>query len=126
MESERKYERVIQNLAEAIYICDADGHIKLYNRAAAEIWGREPELGKELYCGGWHVLDVNGQAIPVESNPLVQAYKEGKPIHGSDVIIQRPDGSIRQVIQFSTPLYDSSGNFIGAVNMLVDVTGKPN
>ncbi|MEP6958115.1 MAG: PAS domain S-box protein [Nitrospirota bacterium] len=49
--SEARYRELIQALPAAVYTCDERGYITLYNQAAVALWGREPELGKDLWCG---------------------------------------------------------------------------
>ena len=47
------YEQLIRHLPGAVYTCNIEGYITFYNGAAAALWGREPELGKDLWCGSW-------------------------------------------------------------------------
>jgi PAS domain-containing protein len=54
--SEERYRSLVHALPAAIYTCDAQGHILLYNDAAVELWGRRPELGEERWCGSWRSL----------------------------------------------------------------------
>ncbi|HEX8355972.1 MAG TPA: PAS domain S-box protein, partial [Segetibacter sp.] len=42
-ESEQRFRELIQDLPEAMYTCDAEGRIMLYNKAAVTLWGRKPE-----------------------------------------------------------------------------------
>src|SRR5690242_11876505 len=49
------YQQLIQALPAALYTCDANGYILTYNDAVAELWGREPEIGKDLWCGSWKI-----------------------------------------------------------------------
>ena len=46
--NEKQYRKLIQNLPEAVYTCDELGYIKLYNKAAINLWGREPVAGKPV------------------------------------------------------------------------------
>jgi PAS domain S-box-containing protein len=52
--------------------------------------------------------------------PMAVAIRERRPVRGSEAIAERPDGSRVPFIPYPTPLYDSTGIFIGAVNLLVD------
>jgi PAS domain S-box-containing protein len=123
MESERQYTKRIQTLSEAIYTCDEAGYIKLCNKAAVELWGREPVAGKDLYCGSWRIVGADGTDLPLESYPMAITLKENRPVDGAEITIQRPDGSFRTVLQYSSPIFDMQGQFSGAINMLIDVTG---
>lgn len=124
MESEKQYAKIIQNLGEAIYTCDESGYIKIFNKAAVELWGRLPEPGKDLYCGSYKVLNKDGTDLPLENHPMAIALKESKVINNAEITIQRPDGSFRNVLQSSTPIYNVDGKLTGAVNILIHVTNK--
>ncbi len=52
------YGEIIQKLYAAVYSTDANGLITYYNKAAAELWGREPEIGKDLWCGSEKILAI--------------------------------------------------------------------
>jgi two-component system, chemotaxis family, CheB/CheR fusion protein len=123
MRVEKQYERAILNLLDAVYVCDAAGYIKIFNKAAVEIWGREPEAGKDMYCGSFKVLDKTGRLLPLDEYPMAVALKENKGIEEMEIIIQRPDGSTRHVLHSAVLIYDLHGQLDGAVNMLMDVTG---
>jgi PAS domain S-box-containing protein len=57
-----------------------------------------------------------------EDSPLPVALKEDRPIRGVEVIGERPDGTRVHFIPYPTPLHDGSGELVGAVNMLIDIT----
>ena len=58
--SEKQYLDLIENLPAAVYTCDAEGRILIYNKAAGSLWGRKPELGKDLWCGSWKIYNPEG------------------------------------------------------------------
>ena len=55
---------------------------------------------------------------------MAMAIKQRRPITGYEAIAERPDGTRVPFMPFPSPLFDSSGEFIGAVNMLVDITER--
>ncbi len=122
--SEKRLRDMIEHLPEAIYTCDADGYIKMFNKAAVKLWGREPVIGKELWSGSWKIVNKDGSTIPAEESPMAIAIKECKPVYGKELTIIREDGTIRQVLPNPTPLFDENGKNTGAVNMLIDITDK--
>src|SRR5437868_4331212 len=63
------YFQLVENLPAAIYTCDEDGYIKFYNKAAAILWGREPELGTDLWCGSWKIYHLDGSFMPLDECP---------------------------------------------------------
>ncbi|MEP7164731.1 MAG: PAS domain S-box protein [Ferruginibacter sp.] len=122
-QSELRYNQLVENLQAAIYTTDAEGHITLYNKAAADLWGREPTIGKDMWCGSYKIYDTDGADMPLDTCSMARVLKEGRPILGEEIIVVRPDGAFRNVAPQSQPLFDENGKIIGAVNMLVDITG---
>jgi PAS domain S-box-containing protein len=118
------YEVLMEWLPAAVYICDAAGKITYYNEAAAELWGRKPVLGKDLWCGSWKIFTPDGLPLNLEEGPMAVTLKEGQATKGEEVIIERPDGVRVNVLSYPYPLFDSSGNTSGAINMLVDISDK--
>ncbi len=121
---ELRYQRLIRDLPGAIYTCDAQGRVIHFNKAAARLWGREPEVGKDLWCGSWKIYQVDGSPLPLDSCPMALAMKEGKPISGAEIMIEQPNGEIRYVLAYPTPETNPAGQTTGAVNMLIDVTDQ--
>lgn len=117
-------EDLIQALPAAIYTTDAAGRITFYNEAAAELWGCHPELGKSEFCGSWKLYWPDGRPMPHGQCPMALALKEQRVVRGMEAIAERPDGTLVHFVPFPTPLYDASGKFIGAVNMLVDISDR--
>jgi PAS domain-containing protein len=52
------------------------------------------------------------------------ALKEGRAIRNAEVVAERPDGTRAPVIPYPTPLRDSTGKIVGAVNIVVDVSER--
>jgi PAS domain S-box-containing protein len=53
---------------------------------------------------------------------MAVCLKEQRPVYGEEIVVVRPDGSLRNVAPHPQPLFDDSGTMIGAINMLIDVT----
>ena len=123
-ESERRYRQLVHTLPAAIYTCDAEGRITLYNEAAAIMWGRKPEPGTDLWCGSWRIYEPDGRPLPLDECPMALALREGRAIRNREIVVERPDGARFDVLPHPTPLRDASGAVIGAVNMLVDITER--
>jgi PAS domain S-box-containing protein len=123
-ESEYRYRKLIENLPAAVYTTDKDGYLTLYNAAAAELWGREPEIGKDRWHGSAKIYEVDGTTpLPLDKLPIAIALSEKRKVVCSDpLVLERPDGSKRFFIPHPEPIFDSHGNVKGAFNLLVDVT----
>src|SRR6476646_6434838 len=112
----------IENSHDAIYTCEPRGFIKTYNKAAATLWGREPDVGKDLWCGSWKIYDKNGGDLSKEKHPMAIALKEGRLVKGDGLIVQRPDGSCRHINSYSSPLVDANGRLDGVVSLLIEIS----
>ena len=123
-QSEQRYRTLVQEMPEAVYTCDAEGYIVLYNKAAALLWGREPEIGKEKWGGAAKLYDRNGTWVKHEQTPMAIALREGQTTAGEEVIIERPDGVKRFVLAHPTILFNADKTVAGAINILVDITDR--
>jgi len=121
---EGSYRELIQGLPAAVYTCDAQGCIVLYNQSAVDLWGRKPEIGKDQWCGSWKMYRPDGSPLPLEECPMAVCVREGRAVRGEEIVIERPDGSRRHVLPHPEPLFDASGAVVGAVNMLIDITER--
>jgi PAS domain S-box-containing protein len=118
------YSDFIKGLPVAVYTCDAEGRISSYNHAAVKLWGREPEVGVDMWCGSWKIYQADGTPLPLDSCPMALTLREGKAVSGKEIIIERPDGEKRFILPYPQPLFDEQGSVKGAINMLVDITDK--
>jgi PAS domain S-box-containing protein len=121
-ESEQRYRQLIKSLPAAVYTTDAHGYVTLYNEAAATLWGREPEIGKDLWCGSYKIFRPDGTNLPLDQCPMAITLKEGRAVRGQEIVIERPDGTRRNILPYPDPIRDASGKIVGAVNMLLDIT----
>ncbi len=110
-------------LGVAVYTTDAEGRITYFNEAAYTLWGRRPELG-EQWCGSWRLYWPDGRPLPHDESPLAMTLKEDRPIRGMEAELERLDGTRAVFMAYPTPLHDTGGRRIGAVNVLVDVTER--
>jgi PAS domain S-box-containing protein len=118
------FRQVLDLLPAAVYITNAAGVITYYNEAAVAMWGHRPEFGFSEWCGSWKLYWSDGRPLPHDQCPMALALREKRPIRGMEAIAERPDGIRVPFIPYPTPLYDESGELIGAVNMLVDISDR--
>ncbi len=123
-ESEGRLRSLLDALPAAVYTTDAKGRLTYYNRAAAELAGREPKLGSDEWCVTWKLYRPDGTRLPHHECPMAVALKEDRPVRGAEAVAERPDGTRIPFIPYPTPLHDESGALVGAVNMLVDITER--
>jgi len=115
---------LLEALPVAVYTTDAEGRITFYNRAAAEMWGHNPELGTSQWCGSWRLYWPDGRPLPHDQCPMAIALKEGREVRGVEAIAERPDGTRVRFLPCPTPLRDASGRLVGAINLLMDITER--
>jgi PAS domain S-box-containing protein len=120
------YRQLVQSLPIAIYGCDAEGRITFFNDAATDLWGREAIIGKDLWCGSWKIFKPDGTILPLDECPMAIALKEGRVVHGKEIVVERPDGTRRNVLPHPQPIFNDLGILVGAVNSLVDITKQKN
>jgi PAS domain S-box-containing protein len=123
-DSERQLQELLAAIPAAIYTTDAQGRITYYNQAAVELAGREPKLGTDEWCVTWKLYWPDGTPLPHDQCPMAVALKEGKAIRNAEAVAERPDGTRVPFIPYPTPLRDSEGNIVGAINMLVDISER--
>jgi PAS domain S-box-containing protein len=120
------YSQLIEGLPIAIYGCDTEGRVTFFNRAAKNLWGREAEIGKDLWSGSWKIYKTDGTSLSPQECPMAIALKEGRMVYGQEIVIERPDGTRCNVIPHPQPIFNHLGIMIGAVNSLVDITKQKN
>jgi PAS domain S-box-containing protein len=122
--TEHRYRQLFAALPAAVYTCDAEGRITLFNDAAVKLWGREPEIGSDDWSGAWRLYASDGAPLPFGDSPMAVAIREERSIRGVEVIVERPDGSRSYVLPQVDPLRDTAGVVVGSVNMLFDLTER--
>jgi PAS domain S-box-containing protein len=98
--------------------------VTYFNPAAVELSGRTPELGTDRWCVSWRLYWPDGTPIAHADCPLAVALREGRPIRGQELIVERPDGTRIACMPYPTPLRGADGTVIGGINLLVDISDR--
>jgi PAS domain-containing protein len=112
----------LDELAVPIYIADPGGKVTYWNRACIDFAGRVPELGRDRWCVTWQLFTMTGEPLLHEDCPMAVAIRDQRAVRDAIAIAERPDGSRVAFRPYPTPLFDQAGTFVGAVNLLIDVT----
>jgi PAS domain-containing protein len=112
----------LDQLPAAIYVTDPDGLITYYNPACIDFAGRVPTIGSDRWCVTWKLYTEDGAFLPHDQCPMAVAILEKRSVRGVSAVAERPDGSRVNFMPYPTPIFDTAGNLLGAVNILVDVT----
>jgi PAS domain S-box-containing protein len=125
-QSARHFGEIIDALPAAIYATDAEGRLTHFNRAAVELSGRVPELGTDHWCVTWKLYYPDGRPMRHDECPMAVCLRERRPVLDAEAIAERPDGTRFWFQPYPTPLFDESGNLVGGINMLLDITERKN
>src|SRR4030088_3080618 len=112
----------LDQLPAAIYVTDPAGFITYYNPACINFAGRVPTVGRDRWCVTWKLYTDDGDFLPHDQCPMAVAILENRSVRGSTAVAERPDGSRENFMPYPTPIFDTEGKLLGAVNILVDVT----
>jgi PAS domain-containing protein len=112
----------LDEIPAALYVTDAEGVVTYYNKACIGFSGRTPEPGRDRWCVTWKLYSETGDFLPHDQCPMAVAIHEKRPVRGVTAVAERPDGSRVNFRPYPTPLLDESGELIGAVNLLDDIT----
>jgi len=124
LESEERYRQLIHLMPVAVFTCESDGRIGIYNERALELWGRVPERREGEWHGAYKLYSADGKPLANQDAPMGRAVREGIAISNEELIIERPDGKRRSVLVSPTPLHDGKGRSLGAISVLVDITER--
>ncbi|MDB5413858.1 MAG: signal transduction histidine kinase [Rubritepida sp.] len=115
---------VLDAIPGAVYVCDEDGWVVIYNAEAAELWGSKPNLKVERarFCGSHRLYWPDGSPLPHAETPMADAVRTGMPTRNAEVFIERPDGSRIAALVNIRALFDGDGRIQGAINCIQNIT----
>ena len=68
------------------------------------------------------MFSLAGAEVPLDSCPMAVALKDEQVEPGEELVLERPDGTRRNVVVYPEAIRDASGAVNGAVNMVLDIT----
>lgn len=126
LEDANLYRHLLESLPLAVFTCDKNGYIQFYNKAAVDLLGAEPILGKDQWCGSIKISRIDGIPIQIGETPLATAIREGIVKPGEEIILTRLDGSMRIITLYQHPITNPAGEIEGVINVIMDVTQQKN
>lgn len=118
---------ILDNMAEGIVACDADGRLKLFNAATRHMHGLDAEsLPPERWADRYSLFEADGVTPLAEGQvPLVRAWR-GEVIRDAEMVIRPadPTQSERYVLCSGQPLRTPAGELFGAVVSMRDTTER--
>jgi PAS domain-containing protein len=112
-------DRLFDLLPASVYVCDRDGLVVRYNRAAAELWGCSPKIGDQSvrYCGSYRLYRTNGDPVPHGKCPMADVLASGQGLPDQEIIVEQPGGTRIVALVNIEAIKDGSGKVIGAMNV---------
>jgi signal transduction histidine kinase/PAS domain-containing protein/putative methionine-R-sulfoxide reductase with GAF domain len=66
----------------------------------------------------------SGHELPLEERPMNYAVKHQVALRDVELDIHQSNGTILNLLEYVSPLYDDHGNVSGCVGVMVDITGR--
>jgi len=123
---ESHFRLLLEQLPAGAYTCDPEGLITYFNQHAVQLWGRAPKLNdpEDRYCGSFKLFSADGSPIAHDRCWMALVLETDEGYNRREIVIERPDGRRLSALAHANPIHDESGNLIGAVNVLVDITER--
>jgi hypothetical protein len=120
----RREEKLLPRLDEfhaALYVTDSAGLVTFYNKAWIEFSGEH--RSRAMTAGVSRGSFSRTRAIPCCRTSVPWPWPSRKEaVRGMTAIAERPNGRPVNFACYPTPLLDEGGEFVGAVNLLIDIT----
>jgi PAS domain S-box-containing protein len=113
----------LETIPAALMIFNADGSVRLRNRAATEVFGIEPQ-NSELRKNYWSRFKrITKDGTPITSDQWISARAlAGETTRNEELEIHHPDGRVFPILASGAPLRNELGHVAGAVVAFQDIT----
>lgn len=126
LHKEREFlDAMLDNLADGIVACDANGILTRFNRATREYCGLpEYPIPPEQWSEYYDLYKPDRQTrMQMSDIPLFRAF-QGETIQNVEMVLAPKDRKTRTLLASGQPIIDASGNKIGAVVAMRDITER--
>lgn len=119
------FKNLLEQLYEGVYFVDTQRRITYWNRAAHRISGYSPEEVVGHYCQDniLNHVDDAGTQLCFNKCPLVATVESGIP-HECELYLHHKQGHRVPVRVRVTPIRDTNGKIIGAIEMFVETSSE--
>jgi diguanylate cyclase (GGDEF)-like protein/PAS domain S-box-containing protein len=124
--STQRLASVVEMVPDGIIIVNQFGAITFANPTAENLLGLSHSqiIGRAFNAPEWHIMSVDGTLFPTDMLPFEQVRRTGRPVHGVEHAVQRPDGRIIYLSINAVPLNEEGEEFQGMVAAIVDITER--
>lgn len=127
VEQQNFLDAIMDNVADGIVACGADGRLKLFNAASREFHGIpvEGDLAED-WTEKYGLFEADGiTPLAKERIPLWRAF-QGERLRDVEMVIRSRDGTDRFILASGQPLRDAADHKLGAVVSMRDMTARRN
>lgn len=114
---------VLENVADGIVACDAEGTLTYFNAATRRFHGiSQEDLPPEQWAGRYDLYGADGESpLDTDEIPLFRAL-HGEDVTDQEIVIAPKDLPARHVISNGRAIHDEAGNKLGAVVSMHDIS----
>lgn len=125
LENERRFLRaLLENLAEGVVACDAEGRLSTFNRATRQFHGLpEARLPQAEWARHYSLFHLDRRPLQADEVPLARALR-GEAVVDVEMLIAPAGGSERIVVCNGQRIVDEQGLVLGAVVAMHDITAS--
>lgn len=124
-EQEEYMQVLTRHASDGIIACDLEGKVQFVNQTLKDWAGpQEEDVAPKNWPQKYHLYSIDGDRhLKVSELSLFRALETGK-VYKQEFLIKRPGTPVRYVQSNGSALKDATGNRIGAMVMLRDITQK--
>ena len=106
-QSDSLFRSAIDSMQEGFVLQDRDGAIRLCNPRAEEILGLTADqlMGRTSLDPEWRTTRPDGTELPGPEHPAMISLRDGVPLNGVLIGVQKPDGGLTWISVNTTPLW---------------------
>ncbi len=122
--SEKQLRDITSNLAEGLYVMDAQGAIRFMNPEAERLFGwTMDELNEKGAHNLVHFRRADGTALPLEECEMHQVINTGTRFVSAEEVFVRKDGTVFPISVVSSPIIEK-GRVVASVTAFRDITQR--
>ena len=125
IENESRFRTLFDRGPVAMYFCDHNAKIQVYNQVAAEIWQKQPspDQSDESFRQDFKFYDLNSNLISFTQSYMMKVLTGMLDyVQDEEVIFERADGSKRFITINIVPIKNANNEITGAINCFYDIT----
>ncbi|WP_305786878.1 sensor histidine kinase [Symbioplanes lichenis] len=120
----RFLDAVLDSLHDGVTACDAEGNVVLLNQRMQQLWGDRP-LPRTMADIDVIAGFTDGTGAPVKRDDIaILRALRGEPVRNHEVELQGRDRPTRHYVVDAQPIIGPTGDTIGAVQAMQDVTRR--